>query len=439
MSAIDAINKLMEIHPKGFDLSLDRITALLEKLQNPQLRIPPVIHIAGTNGKGSTAAFLRAILEAAGKTTHVHSSPHLVNWYERYRLGDRPEGKFVDDEVLEEAVNRVAAANNENPITVFEIMSAVAFVLFSEHFADYSIIEVGLGGRFDATNVIIDPLACIITPVGLDHQAYLGDTLPDIAYEKAGIIKKNIPVIVGEQADDSLQVIEEQALKNSSQITVARQNFDYYLQNNRFIFQDELGLLDLPVPALHGEHQLANASLAIATTRQLLPDLSNDVYETAVKTVYWPGRFERLSPGPIANSEKSEIWIDGGHNGQAANMIADELETLNSKYIRSEKLPTILIVGMLTTKEPLEFFRPLINLVDHVIAIPVEASQAGFTPEELAKTIEGLGISVTTQPSLEEAMAEAKTKFSDQNHRILISGSLYLVGEVLQKNNTIPK
>lgn len=213
MSAESEINKLLEIHPKGFDLSLGRVSELLEKLGKPHLNIPPTFHVAGTNGKGSTSAFLRALLEAAKKTVHVHTSPHLVNWHERYRLGSPDGGRFVSDDQLEDAVKRAAQANHGKPITVFEIMSAVAFLLFSENDADYSVLEVGLGGRFDATNVIPSPLVSIITPVALDHQTYLGDTIEKIAFEKAGIIKPGVPVVVGGQQDAAFAVIEDVANK----------------------------------------------------------------------------------------------------------------------------------------------------------------------------------------------------------------------------------
>lgn len=438
MSAEAAVNRLLAIHPKGFDLSLERVLSLLEKLENPHRTIPPAFHVAGTNGKGSTTAFLRAILEAADKTVHVHTSPHLVNWHERYRLGAKGGGKFVSDEVLEDAIVRAEKANGGTPITVFEIMSAVGFMLFSEHQADYCVIEVGLGGRFDATNVLQNPVACLITPVDLDHEAYLGNTLEKIAFEKAGIIKTEAPVFVGMQEDEALKVIEKKAANCHSLTKIARQDFDFYKQAGRFIFQDETGLLDLPLPRLLGDHQLANAALAIAAVRSVLPDLPDRVYENAMETVVWPGRFERLPKGKLQQylsaDKNAHIWIDGGHNPHAGEAISNELR----KPEYGNQGPLTMIVGMLTTKEPEGFFKNFLSLAEKVITIPVSQSDAGFDPKILANSAQKVGLNTQTANSIEEALAMIAVGESGALQRILICGSLYLVGEVLQKNETPP-
>lgn len=438
MSAEAAVNRLLAIHPKGFDLSLERVLGLLQKLGNPHLKIPPAFHVAGTNGKGSTSAFLRAILEAAGKTVHVHTSPHLVNWHERYRLGRSGGGRFVSDAVLEDAIVRAETANGGTPITVFEIMSAVGFLLFSEHPADYCIVEVGLGGRFDATNVLQNPAACLITPIGLDHEAYLGDTVAKIAFEKAGIIKPGAPVFVGVQEDAALAVIEEKAAQCHSMMQIARQDFDFYRQSGRFVFSDEAGLLDLPLPRLLGEHQLANAALAISACRGVLPALHDEVFETAMQTVTWPGRFERLPSGRLqdnlAHEPAPQVWIDGGHNPQAGEVIAREL----SKQVYRAQGPLVMIVGMLTTKEPEGFFRAFAGLAERLICLPVSQSDSGFDPAVLAKVAQKAGLEVDTAPDIETALKMAVGVFPDRQTRILICGSLYLVGEVLQKNETPP-
>jgi dihydrofolate synthase/folylpolyglutamate synthase len=438
MSAEAAVNRLLAIHPKGFDLSLDRVLGLLDKLGNPHLKIPPVFHVAGTNGKGSTTAFLRAILEAANKTVHVHTSPHLVNWHERYRLGDSAGGKFVSDHVLEQAIIRAETANGGKPITVFEIMSAVGFLLFSEYPADYCVIEVGLGGRFDATNVLQNPAACLITPVGLDHEAYLGNTLSKIAFEKAGIIKPSAPVFVGLQDDEALTVIEQKAANCRSAIKVARQDFDFYKQAGRFVFQDDMGLLDLPMPRLLGDHQLANAALAIAACRAVLPNLLESVYEIAMETVSWPGRFERLSEGKLQQylppKNNIRVWIDGGHNPHAGKAISDELR----KPEYDDQGPLTMIVGMLTTKEPDGFFKNFSGLAERVIAIPVSQSEAGFDPAVLASAAEKAGLVANTASSIEKALGMINSNDNSVSQRVLICGSLYLVGEVLQKNETPP-
>ena len=270
------IERLMALHPKGFDLSLDRITRLLDRLGNPQDRLPPVIHIAGTNGKGSAAAFSRALLEASGYLVHVHTSPHLVNWHERYRLAARGGGRLVEDEVLAEAVARVAEANRGEAITVFEILTAVTFVLFSEHPADAAIVEVGLGGRFDATNVIDNPAVSLIMPISIDHEAYLGDRVELIAAEKAGIVKPGCPVIVGAQESETAQeVLIHTADRLGAPVTVYGQDFLAYEENGRMIYQDDSGLMDLTPPRLPGRHQYANAAAAIAAVKAAGFELSH--------------------------------------------------------------------------------------------------------------------------------------------------------------------
>lgn len=436
MSAEDAVNRLMELHPKGFDLSLDRITGLLEKLGNPHLVIPPAFHVAGTNGKGSTTAFLRAILEAAGKTVHVHTSPHLVHWTERYRIGSPQGGQFVSDAELEQVIDEVAEANAGRKITVFEIMSAAGFVLFARHKADFTIMEVGLGGRFDATNVLTNPAACLITPVGLDHEAYLGDTLGKIAFEKAGIIKPGAPVIVGLQEEEALEVIEHRSAELGCPTIIARQDYDYHEHAGHFIYQDEAGLLDLPMPALAGDHQLANAAQAIAAVRQVLPGLEDDVFDGAMTRVSWPGRFERLPRGKLAGelsqNDHLDVWIDGGHNPHAGKALAAEIRKLQQRDPR----PLTLIAGMLTTKEPHGFFRAFLGLADEVFILPVNDSDSGFDPSDLAKLVGDVGIPARAFATIGQALVSVAEK--GQRQRVLICGSLYLIGEVLRLNETPP-
>lgn len=360
MSAARAIERLLANHPKGFDLSLERVTGLLEALGDPHLKIPPVFHIAGTNGKGSTAAFLRALVEAAGKTVHVHTSPHLVNWHERYRIGKKGGGKFVTDKVLERAVLAAEKANQGRAITVFEIMSAVAFLLFSQKKADYAIMEVGLGGRFDATNVLEKPAISIITPIGLDHEAYLGDTLEKIAFEKAGIIKPGVPVVIGLQDEAVLEVLCDAAAQKNAPTIIARQDFDFYVEGGRLIFTDENGLLDLSLPSLAGVHQLENAGLAIAAARAVLPGLSFEVCDRAMRQTVWPGRFEKLKPGKLTKTlsepalKNLHIWLDGGHNPHAGRALAAQLKKLIAQS--ASTVPVVMIAGMLTTKDPTGFF-----------------------------------------------------------------------------------
>lgn len=376
MSAASLIDALSAIHPKGYDLSLGRILRVLEALGNPQLRIPPVIHVAGTNGKGSTSAFCRAILEAAGKTVHVHTSPHLVNWHERYRLGAPGGGRLVSDALLESTIARVAQANDGAPITVFEILTAAMFVLFSEQPADYCIIEVGLGGRFDATNVIDKPLVSVITSIALDHMAQLGDREELIAFEKAGIIKPGRPVVVSPQLDKVTEVLEKTARERRAPAWFAGQDFSFHEQGGRLVYQDEQGLLDLPLPRLRGQHQFANAATAIAALRFAGLDLPDSAFETGMETVRWPGRMERLKPGPLQAlaPARSELWIDGGHNPAAGEVIASELANLEERA----PMPVFVIAGMLMTKDPAGFFRAFEGLVERLFTVPIHDSEQGF-------------------------------------------------------------
>ena len=434
------IDKLMSLHPKGFDLSLDRITRLLDRLGNPQDRMPPVIHIAGTNGKGSCAAFCRALLEAGGKSAHMHISPHLVRWHERYRLGraDGP-GQLVEDAVLAEAVRRVADANGGEQITVFEILSAVMFVLFSEHPADAAIVEVGLGGRFDATNVIKTPAVSVIMPIGLDHQAYLGDRIELIAMEKAGIMKPGAPVVISFQDNEvAREVMIDQAERLGCPLAVYGQDFFAYEEHGRMAFQSQAGLMDLPLPRLAGRHQLANAATALAAIAAAGFEIDQEIAEKAMETVTWPARMQRLSEGRFLSllPEGSEVWLDGGHNPHAAAMIA---ETLAGMQDRTER-PLFLITGMINTKDATGYFRAFEGMARHVFTVPVNESEAGIDPLELAEDAVAAGLTAQPMKSVEEVLRLLGEGWNrlEPPPRVLIGGSLYLAGEVLRDNGTPP-
>jgi len=438
MGADSLIDSLSAIHPKGYDLSLDRIRVLLADLGDPQKHIPPPIHIAGTNGKGSVAAFNRAILEAAGKRVHVHTSPHLVRWHERFRIGQPGGGTLVSDAELEDAITRIAEVNDGRPITIFEILTAATFLLFSENPADYSIIEVGLGGRFDATNVIDDPLVSVITNVSLDHQAWLGDREELIAKEKAGIIKPGHPVVIGPQIDAVRGVLEETALDRGAPVMIAGQDFDFYEQAGRFVYQDGDGLLDLPLPRLRGVHQLANAATAIAALRTAGVRLSDAAYEDGMERVVWPGRMERLRPGALADlaPDNCEIWIDGGHNPSAGVVVASELAALEERA----SMPVFMICGMLTTKEPAGFFAAFEGLVERVFTVPLATSDSAVPPRELAEIAQTAGLSANASAGVADAFHAISGLLKDgEAARIIICGSLYLVGEVLKDNGTPPQ
>jgi dihydrofolate synthase/folylpolyglutamate synthase len=433
------IERLLALHPKGFDLSLDRISRLLERLGNPQDHMPPVIHIAGTNGKGSCAAFSRALLEAQGLLVHVHTSPHLVNWHERYRMAAPGGGKLVADDVLADAVRRVGEANGGEKITVFEILTAVTFVLFSEHPADACIIEVGLGGRFDATNVIKRSACSVIMPVSMDHEAYLGDKVELIAAEKAGIIKRGCPVVVGAQETEAAQqVLIDTAERLNCPLEVYGQDFVAFEENGRMIYQDQTGLMDLSPPRLPGRHQFANAAAAIAAVKAAGFPINERAVDKAMTSVAWPGRMQRMPQGKLSElgPKGAEIWIDGGHNPGAGIVIAEALTEQEEKFPR----PLFLISGMINTKDQTGYFRPFHGMARHVYTVPVTMSESGVPHEELAVRATEAGLSAEPVSSVANALMLLRDTWDEGETapRILIGGSLYLVGAVLAENGTPP-
>ncbi|TIP58546.1 MAG: bifunctional folylpolyglutamate synthase/dihydrofolate synthase [Mesorhizobium sp.] len=437
LAANREIESLMSLHPKGFDLSLDRISRLLERLGNPQDHLPPVIHIAGTNGKGSCAAFSRALLEAAGHRVHVHTSPHLVNWHERYRLAADGGGRLVEDEVFAEAIARVAKANEGQKITVFEILTAVTFLLFSEHPADAVIIEVGLGGRFDATNVIKEPAVSVIMPVSLDHESFLGDRVELIAAEKAGIIKSGCPVVIAAQeSETALQVLVDTAERLDCPAFVYGQDFLAFEENGRMVYQDEDGLMDLSPPRLPGRHQFANAAAAIAAVKAAGFEISHRVADKAMANVTWPGRMQKLPQGRLTElaPKGADIWLDGGHNPGAGVVVAEALAEQEEKNPR----PLFLICGMINTKDQSGYFRAFKGLARHVYTVPVSLSEASVPNDELAIRAVEAGLSAEPVSSVANALMLLRDTWDGPPPRILISGSLYLAGAVLAENGTPP-
>lgn len=429
------IERLSSLYPKGYDLSLDRIARLLDRLGNPHRNLPPVLHIAGTNGKGSAAAFSRALLEESGYRVHVHTSPHLVNWHERFRLA----GKLVDDTLLARTIRRVAEANQGETITIFEILTGVMFVLFAEHPADAAIVEVGLGGRFDATNIIDRPAATLIMPISLDHQSHLGDRIEMIAAEKAGIIKKGIPVVIGAQeSGHAREVLVDTAERLGCPTWIYGQDFLAYEENGQLIYQDEQGLMDLSLPRLAGRHQLANAAAAITAVRAAGFAVEAPAANRAMSSVVWPGRMQRLPHGRLSElgPEGTEIWIDGGHNPGAGAVIAETLAALEEKNPR----PLFLITGMINTKDPTGYFRAFEDMARHVFAVPVKGTDAGIAPEELMARADEAGLSAEPINSVDNALKLLRDTWDDSEPapRILIGGSLYLVGDVLFENGTPP-
>ncbi|HZH52474.1 MAG TPA: folylpolyglutamate synthase/dihydrofolate synthase family protein [Microvirga sp.] len=441
MDSSDAlIARFLALHPKTIDLSLGRIQRLLAGLGHPERRLPPTIHVAGTNGKGSTIAFMRAILESAGLAVHVYTSPHLVRFHERIRLGRLGGGRYVEEDRLVKALRRCEEVNAGEPITVFEITTAAALLLFSEERADVLLLEVGLGGRLDATNVIDRPAAAVVTPIGHDHAEYLGTTLEAIAREKAGIFKRGCPAVIAPQdyleADQTLREAAERV--GATPILVGQQDFSVHEERGRLVYQDEKGLLDLPRPKLVGRHQFVNAGTAIAALRAAgFEKFETSAFEAGITRAEWPGRLQRLVRGrlPEIAPEGCELWLDGGHNADGGRVLAAAMAD------RSERsdAPLVLIAGMLGTKDSEAFFRNFSGLAREVIAVPIPGQIAARPAEEVATIAASVGLTASTSASVEAALASLHDYVWEHPPRVLICGSLYLAGEVLAANGTLPE
>jgi dihydrofolate synthase/folylpolyglutamate synthase len=434
-SRSDAIlDRLLHIHPKGIDLKLDRVERLLADLGHPELKMPPVFHVAGTNGKGSTCAFLRAMMEASGKRVHVYTSPHLVRFNERIRIA----GHLISDDELADTLEECERVNGGKEITFFEITAAAAFLAFSRHPADALVLEVGLGGKYDATNVIAQPHMTVITPIGLDHAEFLGTNIASIAAEKAGIVKRGVPLVVGNQDDVPRDVIVRRADAMSAPVFVYGQDFFCRAEHGRMIYEDGNGLLDLPLPKLIGQHQIENAATAIAALRHAGPGWAPDeAVEAGLRNVQWPARLQRLTKGPLVMlaPEGAEVWLDGGHNPHGAAAVSRALADLEE---RSPK-PLYLICGMLKTKDARGFLEPFGGLARHITTVPIDGEPASRGAGELYDAARSVGLNATPADDLEDAMmqVEAWTRAQprDAPPRILICGSLYLAGRVLAENS----
>src|SRR4051794_33102375 len=402
MTPVDSIlARLLALHPKRIDLTLERVERILARLGNPERRVPPVIHVAGTNGKGSTVAFLRAMLEAAGKSVHVYTSPNLVRVNERFRLGAPGGGKLVSDDELADALAECERANQTSPITIFEIETAAAFVLFARHPADVLLLEVGLGGRLDATNVIERPLASVVTPISMDHIEFLGDTLEKIAFEKAGIFRKGVPAVIAPQSQAVSAVLEREAERVRAPIHAAGQQWTSHLEHGRLVYQDEQGLFDLPPPKLFGRHQFDNAGTAIAALRAAGVQLPAKAIEQGLMRAEWPARLQRLTAGKLVSLAPAgaELWLDGGHNADGGRAIAAALGDLEERVSR----PLVLVVGMLSSKDHAGFLRNFTGLVRRVFAVPIHQDN-GVPVEEIAAAARGAGMPADASQSIEEAL-----------------------------------
>ncbi len=430
------LERLLALHPKKIDLSLGRIERLLAALDHPERRTAPVLHVAGTNGKGSTIAFLRAMLEAANHRVHVYTSPHLVRFHERFRLAGAGGGSFVSDERLAEVLRHCEEVNDGQPITVFEMATVAAFELFASEPADYVLLEVGLGGRFDATNVIGAPEASVITSISHDHAFYLGDRLDQIAGEKAGIIKPGAPAIIAPQPEPVREVLFDKAEAVGAPIIAAGADFTAFEEHGRLVYQDAAGLLDLPLPRLVGRHQIDNAGTAIAALRAIADSAVDEAaIGTGLQTVNWPGRLQRLS-GRLAalKPDGAEIWLDGGHNPDGGRALAAAMAELEERVPR----PLALIVGMLKAKSAEGFLAPFRDLATGVVTVPILGNEHAFLPEELAAVSRAAGFETRIADSVTAAI-EMLVEDGVAAPRILICGSLYLAGEVLALDETLPE
>lgn len=423
--------RLGTLHPKRIDLVLTRVERLLAALGHPERKLPPVIHVAGTNGKGSVCAFTRAMLEAQGLKVHVYTSPHLVRFHERIRLA----GQLISEGELGATLEECERVNMGEPITFFEITTAAAFLAFSRHPADALVLEVGMGGKLDATNVVPRPRISIITPIGLDHQEFLGRSLSDVAAEKAGIVRAGVPLILGPQDDDARDVIARRADALGAPLSVFGQDFFAYQELGRMVFQDRDGLLDLPLPKLAGRHQIDNAALAIAALREtgLVGDAA---IERGLRTVQWPGRLQRLTRGPLLGVAPAgaEIWLDGGHNPHGAAAIARALADFEERAAK----PLYLVCGMLSTKDAVGFLSAFRGLTRHVTTVAIPDEDLSLGAGSLYDAARASGLEASPADDLEDAMLQiaawSRAREREGPPRILICGSLSLAGKVLAEN-----
>lgn len=427
------LERLKGLHPKLIDLSLGRIERLLAALGHPERCMAPAIHVAGTNGKGSTVAFLRAMLEAQGYRVHVYTSPHLVRFNERIRLA----GKLIDEAMLSAMLERCEQANGGQPITFFEVTTAAAFLAFAETPADIVLLETGLGGRLDATNVLAAPLACVITPVSMDHEQFLGDTLAKIAGEKAGILKRDVTCVVAPQAPEAAAVIAARAGEIGAPLLCYGRDWSVETLSHGMRWHSTREApswrdTTLPRPALPGAHQIINAGAAIACL-SLLRDIVVD--EAAIRqglsTVEWPARLQRLTRGPLVGALRKlphdiELWLDGGHNPSAG-------EALAAQAVQWRDKPLMIVAGLLRTKDAAGFFRPLAPHIAAARSVTIAGEDASLTAEETAEAAGRAGLPATPAESVAAAVA-ALARIATQPARILICGSLYLAGQVLAEN-----
>lgn len=425
----EVIKNLLKRHKSGFDFTLDRVVKLLQQLGNPHKSLPGIIHIAGTNGKGSNTAFCRALLEASGAKVNVHISPHLVSWRERFRIN----GKLIEDNELTRIIQDVASIAEKN-VTIFEILTACAMLLFKEHRADFNIFEVGLGGRLDATNIIEKPACSIITPISLDHCAILGDNLEKIAFEKAGIIKTDCPVIFSAQHPNVMQILQNIANEKNAPYFSFNEDFFAEQENNFLIWSNGKNKTILPKPKLRGKHQIENAATAIKAVTIVKPEITTKEIEQGLQNVSWCGRLQNIKNGVIFDKLQNpnlDIWLDGAHNEAGAHSAVE--------FFYKQNRTLILICGMLNTKDTTKFFAAFKNKNLKCYAVPIANTSNCLDSTQLAHIANKFdNINCVALTSLNEALKKLIDKNIKEPTTILIAGSLHLVGEFLELNNTPP-
>lgn len=422
---MDLVHRLNQHHPKVIDLTLGRINRLLELMGNPQNSLPPVIHIAGTNGKGSTLAFMRAIAEAAGLKVHVYTSPHLVKFNERIRIN----GEIITDQWLLELMNEVESINGDAPITFFEITTAIALLAFSRSPGDLVLLETGLGGRLDATNVIARPTVTALTPISHDHADFLGNDIEEIAREKAGIIKQGIACVTAKQQPLAHKVIRKIAENMGAPISIEDKDWWVAVKGKTLSVMSPEGEINPPLPNLIGPHQIQNAGLAIVTLAGLGDKrINRQAVATGIKSADWPARMQRLTQGPLCGQLPMgwELWLDGGHNPAAGEAIAATLRNLSDD-------PVHLIVGLINTKSPAEFLAPLRRHSKSLTSIKISGSDSSFTADQIFIAANKIGFHAKKAESIEGAIKDIVSS-EKSPAKILICGSLYLAGNVLEQN-----
>lgn len=426
------LERLGQLHPKLIDLSLDRVHRLLAALGHPEQKLPPVVHIAGTNGKGSTLSYVRAMAEAGGLHVHAYISPHLVRFHERIYVA----GQDISEPDLVAILEECERVNAGAPITYFEITTVAALLAFSRTPADLLLLEVGLGGRLDTTNVIDAPAVSVITPIGLDHQQFLGDTLVQIAGEKAGILKANCPAVIAPQDDAVRDVLERACDKLGAKPTFSGQDFHAYEEHGRLVYQDDFGLQDLPLPRLMGRHQIDNAGTALAVLAALPPALSERIDDDAraqgLRTVRWPARLQRLKTGPLLDlvPEGTELWLDGGHNPAAGTALAQSLAEMNDR----DGKPLHMIMGMLETKDATGYLQPFEGLARSLRTLTIPEEPGSASAQSLVAAATRAGLTAQAAQDLDHALQDITAITAGTPARILICGSLYLAGQVLRQN-----